>query len=215
MPKLNKQWFRSFHGTPTDNRFRVVAKKAGSKPAHAVALWWVLNDCASQAHERGCVKGFDAETFADFSEIPESEVNALIAAFTDKGMLVDGAVANWERDQPLYDATANERQQRRRAKTAGANDNTADESAPNIKKDAAEDLPVTPSVTPVTVGHGLSRSVTTDEIREDQTKSEKIKSEKTRSPQRGAESEQKNSNFASVMEGANPPGVGDIRVRTH
>lgn len=57
-------WFRSWHGAPTDNKWLLIAKRAGVTPMMVSAVFWALLDYASQQEERGSVAGFDAETYA-------------------------------------------------------------------------------------------------------------------------------------------------------
>lgn len=53
-------WFRSWHGAPTDNKWLLIAKRAGVTPMMVSAVFWALLDYASQQEERGSVAGFDA-----------------------------------------------------------------------------------------------------------------------------------------------------------
>ncbi len=99
-------WFRSWHGAPTDNKWLLIARKAGSKPGVVSAVAWALMDHASQAATRGNVTGFDAETYAAFSGFDEAEVAAIIAALKDKGLiLADGMLASWDKRQPSREDT--------------------------------------------------------------------------------------------------------------
>jgi hypothetical protein len=94
-------WFRSWHGAPTDNKWLVIAKKAGVAPGVVSAVVWALFDHASQAGERGSVAGFDVETYAAFSGFDEAQIAAVIAALKDKGVINgDDHLAAWEKRQP-------------------------------------------------------------------------------------------------------------------
>ena len=110
-------WFRSWHGAPTDPKWILIASKAqASLASHCVTnghivtakvtpgmvsgLAWAMFDHASQHTERGTVSDFDAETYAAFSGFDENAIKAVILAFSDKGLIVDGRFAKWEKRQP-------------------------------------------------------------------------------------------------------------------
>ena len=93
-------WWRSWHGAPMDHKYSVIAAKSGVKTGIASAVMWALLDYASQHKERGTVDGFDVESYSVYSGFSENEVNAVIKALTDKKMIVEGRLANWEKRQP-------------------------------------------------------------------------------------------------------------------
>jgi hypothetical protein len=94
------EWFRSWHGAPTDPKWLGIAKRAGVAPGIAVAVAWALMDRASQAADRGSIEGYDADGLACFYGCEASEVDAIVAAMTDKGMIADGRFAAWSKRQP-------------------------------------------------------------------------------------------------------------------
>ena len=119
-------WFRSWHGAPTDTKWLTVARRAGVSAGVVSAIAWALFDYASQADDRGSVAGFDAETYAAFSGFDEAQVEAVIAAMTDKGIITaDGRLANWEKRQPKRedDSTQRVRDWRSNRVTSEAPDN--------------------------------------------------------------------------------------------
>jgi hypothetical protein len=73
-------WFRSWHGAPTDPKWLVIAKKANVPPAIVSAIFWALLDHASQTDDRGDIGSFDAESYAEFGGIKESDVKNVIEA---------------------------------------------------------------------------------------------------------------------------------------
>lgn len=93
-------WFRSWHGAPTDPKWLGIAKRAGVAPGIAVAVAWALMDRASQAADRGSIDGYDAEGLAYFYGCEPENVEAIIAAMVDKGMITDGRFTSWEKRQP-------------------------------------------------------------------------------------------------------------------
>lgn len=92
-------WFRSWHGAPTDPKWLVVARKAGVVPGIVSAVVWALFDYASQQEDRGDVRDFDVETFAAFSGFDEDAIHAVIRALTDKGIIADYRLTAWEKRQ--------------------------------------------------------------------------------------------------------------------
>lgn len=103
------EWFRSWHGAPTDPKWRTVAKRAGVRPGDVAAVVWLLLDRASQADERGSIEGYDAEVLADALGYEPSDVIGIIAALHDKGVLVNSVFSGWEKYQPKREDSSAER----------------------------------------------------------------------------------------------------------
>lgn len=93
-------WWRSWHGAPTDHKWQVISARSGVKVGIVSAIAWALIDYASQQPERGSVEGFDVEEYSVYSGFDETEVMAVITAMTDKGIITDGKLKNWEKRQP-------------------------------------------------------------------------------------------------------------------
>jgi DnaD/phage-associated family protein len=83
-----------------DNKWPVIASRAGVKPGVVSAIAWALLDYASQHEPRGTVAEFDTEVYAVYSGFPQAEIDAVIQAMNDKGVIVDGMLANWAKRQP-------------------------------------------------------------------------------------------------------------------
>jgi hypothetical protein len=98
-------WFRSWHGAPTDPKWLGIARRAGVAPGIVVAVVWSLMDRASQAEDRGSIAGYDAEGMACFFGCEPENVDAIVSAMTDRGMIVDGRFTNWRRYQPASDCS--------------------------------------------------------------------------------------------------------------
>jgi hypothetical protein len=97
---LTNQWFRSWHGAPTDPKWLGIARKAGVAPGIVSALVWALLDRASQATERGSIAGYDADGLGCFMGCEAEQVEAVIALMHEKGVLADNAFTGWEKHQP-------------------------------------------------------------------------------------------------------------------
>jgi hypothetical protein len=90
-------WFRLWHGAPTDPKWRTVAKRAGVRPVDVWGVVSMLMDRASQAAERGTVTGYDSEIIADALGVDDDEVDRIIAAMIEKAVIVDGRFPDWRR----------------------------------------------------------------------------------------------------------------------
>lgn len=108
-------WFRSWHGAPTDPKWLVIAKRAGVTPIFVSAVAWALFDHASQTEDRGSVAGFDFESYAVLMGAEEEQVRAVYAAMEARSIIVAGRLAQWEKRQPKREDSSAGRMQRKRA----------------------------------------------------------------------------------------------------
>ena len=106
---MSIQWWRSWHGAPTDHKWAVIAARSGVKTGVVSAIGWALLDYASQQKERGSVAGFDPEEYAVYSGFSQDEINSVLRAMEDKGILKDGKFVNWEKRQPKREDDSAER----------------------------------------------------------------------------------------------------------
>lgn len=102
-------WFRSWHGAPTDNKWLVIGRRAGVAPGIVSAMVWALFDHASQADDRGSIAAFDIETYAAFSGFDEDQITRVLGALTDKAVIVNGRLAAWDKRQPKREDGSAER----------------------------------------------------------------------------------------------------------
>jgi hypothetical protein len=145
-------WWRSWHGAPMDPKWQAIAARSGVKVGIVSAVAWALIDYASQHENRGTVDGFDTEVYAVYSGFPEVEIVAVIRAMTDKGVIVAGRLANWEKRQPKReDETSTERVREFREREKQMKRNETQGNAPEeieIKetdKEAEESKPADPA----------------------------------------------------------------------
>lgn len=106
---MSIDWFRSWHGAPTDSKWLLIAKRAGVTPGIVSAVVWALFDHASQAEQRGNVETFDVETYAVFSGFSEENITAIIFAMKEKSLIVSGTLSAWEKRQPKRNDDSAER----------------------------------------------------------------------------------------------------------
>lgn len=150
---MSNDWFRSWHGAPTDNKWLVIGRKAGVSPGVVSAVVWALLDHASQVSERGSVADFDVETYAAFSGFDEDQIRAVIDALKDKGVIgPDGGFRNWSKRQPKREDNSTERSRAFREKQK------QNERETNAEKHDA------------TQCNATQREATLDKIREDKDK---------------------------------------------
>lgn len=93
-------WFRSYVGTTTDPKFRVVAKKSGARLGDVLSIWQMVLERACASAERGRVDGFDCEGADTLLDLKDGSACKIFAAMESKGLIVSGKVAAWEKRQP-------------------------------------------------------------------------------------------------------------------
>jgi hypothetical protein len=113
-------WFRWHHGSVTDPKFQLVAKKAGARPSDVIAVWACLLEEASQAEDRGNPGTIDFESIDCLLGLEDGAARRIYDRMTERGLFADGGrVEAWERRQPKRereDDNAAERKRRQRAK---------------------------------------------------------------------------------------------------
>ncbi len=159
-----EHWLRWHHGTATDPKFRVIAARASAAMSrnvtvsHALSIWAMMLECASQSSPRGELSGWDDEDVAACLGLDTELVAAVREAM--QGKVLDGNVlTGWERRQPKAEdrsAAARKRAQRERER-AQIHDVTASDTGQC---------------------HVMSRNVTT----ETETETETEKARAVRSP---------------------------------
>jgi hypothetical protein len=116
---MTNQWFRSWHGAPTDPKWLGIARKAGVAPGIVAALVWALLDRASQSADRGSIAGYDADGLACFMGCEVEQVELVITLMHEKNILSDNAFTGWDKHQPKREDNSTERvkEYRERKKT--------------------------------------------------------------------------------------------------
>jgi hypothetical protein len=111
-------WFRSWHGAPTDPKWLLIAKRSETQAGIVSSIVWALFDFASQnSADRGSVEGFDIETYAAFSGFDESIIARVIECLKEKNVIVGGRLAAWEKRQTKRDDNSTERVRKHRNAT--------------------------------------------------------------------------------------------------
>lgn len=121
---MSVDWFRSWHGAPTDPKWLSIARKADVIPAIVVSVAWALMDRASQAEDRGSIAGFDADAIAAFNGCEEEDVLRIVSAMVEKGVIDDNRLVSWEKRQPKREDSSSDRVRKHRQKNASKRDET-------------------------------------------------------------------------------------------
>lgn len=96
-------WFRWHHGTVTDQKFPLIAKRAGASVAEVIAVWACLLESASMNEdERGILRGEpDFEAMDCALGVPDGRSAAIFQAMCDRDLIDhELRVTAWPRRQP-------------------------------------------------------------------------------------------------------------------
>lgn len=110
-------WFRWHHGSVTDPKFQLVAKKAGVRLGDVIAVWAFVLEKASADADRGIIGPIDFETLDFLLSAEEGTSARILDAMTARGLIVGSRIARWEERQAKRereDDGAAERKRRQR-----------------------------------------------------------------------------------------------------
>lgn len=109
-------WFRWHHGSITDPKFQLIAKKVGVRLGDVIAVWAYVLEKASAADERGTFGEIDCEAVDCLIGCDEGTTQNILAAMQTRDLVDEhGQVVAWHRRQPKReDETAAERKRRQR-----------------------------------------------------------------------------------------------------
>jgi hypothetical protein len=112
-------WFRWHHGSVTDPKFQLVAKKAGVRLGDVIAVWAFVLEKASADANRGTIGPIDFETLDFLLGTEEGTAARILDAMTGRGLIVGSKVAKWDERQAKREreddsAAERKRQQRER-----------------------------------------------------------------------------------------------------
>lgn len=119
-------WLRWHHGTVTDQKFPLIAKRSGASVAEVIAVWACLLEAASMnENERGQLGSEpDFESMDCALGMDEGKAKAIYGAMTGKGLIdSDRQITAWTRRQPKRereDTTAADRKRAERERKASA-----------------------------------------------------------------------------------------------
>lgn len=96
-------WFRWHHGSVTDPKFQLVARKAGCSVAEIIGVWATLLEAASMADVRGCHGVLDFEALDCSLGLDDGKAEEIYTLMTARGM-VDAetkTISSWAKRQPV------------------------------------------------------------------------------------------------------------------
>lgn len=161
---MSIDWFRWYHGSVSDPKFTVVARKSKQPRALVIAVWAAILESASEAGNRGSVENLEIDTVAACLDADEEAVTAIFDAMVAKGLIVDGRISAWDRRQVYREDDSSERVRRFREKQRQSKENNG--LSDTVTQGNAHVTQGNASVTP------QSRT-DTDQNREEQIRTEK------------------------------------------
>lgn len=94
------QWFRWHHGSVTDPKFNLVARRSGSTLPEVLAVWAFLLETASASAERGRYGEIDCESVDCLFGMEDGKTALIMEQMQQRGLIDGGAVSSWEKRQP-------------------------------------------------------------------------------------------------------------------
>ena len=136
-------WFRWHHGSVTDPKFQLIARKSGASLPDVLAVWAYILEQASQASERGSFGEIDAEALDTLFGFPSTETRTadILKAMDDRGLTKENRIVSWEKRQPKREREDNTNASRQRTFKAKQNQVTpsnATVTPDNTKKSLEE-----------------------------------------------------------------------------
>lgn len=93
------QWCRLHHDTPTDPKWRTIARRSGQPVERIIAVWVFMLTNASASTERGTLEGWDDEDVAGALDVDPDDIAAIRNAM--QGKTLDGdRLTGWDKRQP-------------------------------------------------------------------------------------------------------------------
>lgn len=108
-------WFRWHHGSVTDPKFGLIAKKAGARVSDVIAVWAYVLENASAEADRGSIGELDFDSIDFLFGLEDGQAARIVDSMTQRGLIVDGRIASWDKRQPKReDSTAADRKRLQR-----------------------------------------------------------------------------------------------------
>jgi hypothetical protein len=108
-------WFRWHHGSVTDPKFQLVARKAQARFGDVMTVWAFILEAASANAQRGRTGDLDAEAIDCLLGAEEGTTQRILSAMRDRGLYDGDAIPAWDKRQPKReDETAAERKRKQR-----------------------------------------------------------------------------------------------------
>jgi hypothetical protein len=117
------KWYRVWNGTPSDPKWRVVARRSKQPITHVLSIWQFMMDCAggNKPPLRGTLAGWDDEEVAASLDLETEVVTAVREAM--QGLTLDGETLKaWDKRQFASDSSAKRVAEHRARKKASPDD---------------------------------------------------------------------------------------------
>lgn len=108
-------WFRWHHGSVTDPKFQLVARKAGARLSDVLAIWAYVLEHASAADVRGEFGDLDAEAIDCLFGFDDGLTASVLVQMGVRGLVCDGVVSSWVKRQPKREREGDSSTERSRA----------------------------------------------------------------------------------------------------
>jgi hypothetical protein len=137
-------WFRWHHGSVTDPKFQLIARKSGASLPDVLAVWAYVLETASQSTDRGSFE-IDAEALDCLFNFPSTETRTgdILLAMEERGLIADRRICAWDKRQPKRereDDGATERKRKQRSSESGVTpDVTPSHATSHQKKPRGEE----------------------------------------------------------------------------
>jgi hypothetical protein len=133
-------WFRWHHGSVTDPKFRLVAKKAGARFGDVMTIWAFVLETASSDVERGTIGKLDFETLDDMLGAEEGTAVRILDAMTARGLIEGNRIAAWEKRQPKRedDSAADRKRKQRELESVQVRDTLLSPQCPDVSRDVTQ-----------------------------------------------------------------------------
>ena len=93
-------WFRWHHGSVTDPKFQLVARKAGVGLPDVIAVWAFVLEKASAAEDRGSFGDLDHEAIDCLFCLDDGKTLSILEQMEVRGLVLGGRIAAWDKRQP-------------------------------------------------------------------------------------------------------------------
>ena len=127
-------WFRWHHGSVTDPKFGLVAKRARVGLPTVIAIWAFLLEQASAAEMRGSIGLVDAEALDCMFGLEDGDCARVLEQMQERGLLEQGQISSWEKRQPKRERPEDSSAARTRSyrdRQAGSSDATQSNVTPS------------------------------------------------------------------------------------
>ena len=93
-------WFRWHHGSVSDPKFQLIAKKSQSSVAEVIAVWAFVLESSSSSEKRGDHGFLDFESIDCALGIEEGKSAVIYYQMEQRGLVEKNRVSSWDKRQP-------------------------------------------------------------------------------------------------------------------